>query len=465
MTFSYLDLINQTFDWPVYDFDMQDDRLLFHGLNLPEIVSQYGTPLRLSYVPKIGKQVRRSYSIFQEAMQKNGYDGDYTFCYCTKSSHFPFVLDEILKNNGHIETSSAFDMQLLEILREQGKISPEKYIICNGFKTDEYIKNIGAWIEQEHTNLFPVLDNLQELEQYYYHTKKPFNIGIRIAAEEEPNFEFYTSRLGIRHKDVIPFYNEQIQNNSQVNLKMLHFFINTGITDSAYYWSELDKCVTLYCELKKICPHLKYLDIGGGFPFPASLYMDYDYQYMADEIIMNIKKKCDQEGVAPPHIITEFGSFTVAESCATLYTVLQEKQQNDAEKWYMIDGSFITQLPDTWGTDQRYILLPLNKWKNSYQRINLGGLTCDSLDYYNSEVHQNQVFLPKIEQQDEPLLVGFFHTGAYQDALGGTGGKQHCLIPSPRHLLVKEDDEGKLKYELFREEQSARSMMKRLGYL
>ena len=73
-----------------------------------------------------------------------------------------------------------------------------------------------------------------------------FNIGIRIASEEEPKFEFYTSRLGIGYKNIVPFFNKQIKENSKVELKMLHFFINTGIRDNAYYWNELLKCLKVY---------------------------------------------------------------------------------------------------------------------------------------------------------------------------------------------------------------------------
>ena len=36
----------------------------------------------------------------------------------------------------------------------------------------------------------------------------------------------------------------------------------------------------------------------------------------------------------------------------------------------------------------------------------------------------------------EPLYVGFFHTGAYQDQISGYGGIKHCLIPSPKHVIV-----------------------------
>jgi arginine decarboxylase len=85
------------------------------------------------------------------------------------------------------------------------------------------------------------------------------------------------------------------------------------------------------------------------------------------------------------------------------------------------------------------------------------------MDYYNSEAHSSEVFLPKIEN-GEPLYIGFFHTGAYQDTLGGVGGLQHCLIPAPKHVLIDKDAKGKIKTRLFRDEQTSSSMLKILGY-
>ena len=50
-----------------------------------------------------------------------------------------------------------------------------------------------------------------------------------------------------------------------------------------------------------------------------------------------------------PNIFTEFGSFTVGESMAHIYSVIGDKRQNDRETWYMIDSSFITTLPGYMG--------------------------------------------------------------------------------------------------------------------
>jgi arginine decarboxylase len=396
-------------------------------------------------------------------MAKVDYNGDYTYCYCTKSSHFSFVLEEAIKNDIHIETSSAFDISIVEWLIEQGKINKETFIICNGFKRPQYIENIVNLLNRGFENTIPVLDNLFELEKFARGIRKKVKIGIRIASEEEPKFEFYTSRLGIRYNDILPFYMEKLKNNNKFELKMLHFFINTGIRDTAYYWNELSKCVNVYCELKKVCPELDSLNIGGGFPVKNSLSFDYDYEYMAEEIIAQIKNICNQNNVPEPDIFTEFGSFTVGESGAVLYSIIDQKQQNDRENWNMIDSSFMTTLPDTWAMNQRFILLAVNNWDQEYERVFLGGLTCDSMDYYNSEAHSNAIFLPKIKR-GEPQYIGLFHTGAYQESIGGYGGIQHCLIPAPKHIIIDRDETGEYYTKLFAKEQSYKAMMKILGY-
>jgi arginine decarboxylase len=459
----YIDLIEQTFDFPQDEFKVEDDELYFNNIPLMDLIKQYGTPLKISYLPKITSQIQKARRLFNVAMAKSDYDGEYHYCYCTKSSHFSFVLEEALKNDVHIETSSAFDIPILEYLNETGLFQKDNYIICNGFKRPQYIEGISNLINNGFENTIPILDNKFEIDEYDRNITRKCKIGIRIAAEEEPKFEFYTSRLGIRYNDIIPFYEEKIKNNPKFELKMLHFFINTGIKDSAYYWNELSKCVNLYCELRQICPQLTALNIGGGFPIKNSLSFDYDYEYMAEEIIAQIKGICKRSNTPDPDIFTEFGSFTVAESGATLYSIIDQKQQNDRELWNMIDSSFITTLPDTWAINQKFILLAINHWDREYERVFLGGLTCDSEDYYNAEAHTNAIFLPRL-MEEEPLYIGLFHTGAYQESLGGFGGIQHCLIPAPKHIIIGLDEDGEYYTKLFAKEQSHKSMLKILGY-
>ncbi|TQD40801.1 arginine decarboxylase [Haloflavibacter putidus] len=463
MNTKYIDLIEQTFDFPQEEFQLQDNQLRFHGIDLMRLIEEYGAPLKFTYLPKISENIQRAKKWFNQAIEKHDYPGKYHYCYCTKSSHFKHVLHEALNNDIHIETSSAFDIDIVENLKKQNKIANDTFVICNGFKRDQYIQNIARLLNNGHENCIPVIDNYEEIALLTKQVEKDFKIGIRIASEEEPKFEFYTSRLGIGYKNIVPFYEEQIKHNEQVELKMLHFFINTGIRDNAYYWNELQKCLRVYTRLKKICPTLDSLNIGGGFPIKNSLAFDYDYAYMADEVINQIKLFCEEEGVAPPHIFTEFGSFTVGESGGALYEILYQKQQNDREKWNMINSSFITTLPDSWAINKRFIMLPINRWNERYERVLLGGLTCDSDDYYNSEQHMNAIYLPRYDKE-KPLYIGFFNTGAYQETIGGFGGLQHCLIPAPKHILIQKNEDGSLQTQLFKEQQKSEDLLKILGY-
>ena len=463
MNTKYSDLINQTYYFPQEEFKLDKDNLQFHDIDLMKLVEQYGTPLKFTYLPQISKNIQKAKGYFRKAMEKNKYEGKYYYCYCTKSSHFEFIMNEAFKNDIHIETSSAFDIDIVERLIANGKINKNTFIICNGFKRDQYVTNIARLINGGYSKTIPIIDNYEELDLLQAEINGKFKIGIRIAAEEDPKFEFYTSRLGIGYKNIVPFYKKQIQDNKNLELKVLHFFINTGIMDNSYYWNELVKCIKVYVALKKECPTLDSLNIGGGFPIKNSLAFDYDYQYMIDEITNQIKIACEEADVDVPHIFTEFGSYTVGESGGAIYQVLYQKQQNDREKWNMIDSSFITTLPDTWAINKRFIMLPINRWGEKYERVFLGGLTCDSDDYYNSEQHTNAIYLP-VYNKNKPMHVGFFNCGAYQESISGYGGIKHCLIPNPQHILLSRDENGELVDELFAPQQTSEQMLKILGY-
>ncbi|CAO2652129.1 Nn.00g004120.m01.CDS01 [Neocucurbitaria sp. VM-36] len=461
---TYNDLIDHSFDFPTDEFRVERDELLFNDVPLMGQVKQYGTPLKITYLPKIGEHIQCATSMFKKAMKRYNYRANYTYCYCTKSSHFRFVLDEVLKHgNVHLETSSAFDISIVQMLYYSGKIDKSTYILCNGCKQPSYTQGITQLISQGF-NAIPILDSLDEIDAYGHIDVETVNVGIRIATDEAPNLPFQTSRLGIRYSDVNDLYQSKICCSPKFKLKMLHFFVNTGIKDTAYYWSELTLFIHKYCELHKICPDLDSIDIGGGLPIKHSLDDSYDYDGMIDQIINIIQKTCCRNNVPVPHLFTEFGSYTVGESGATIYKIIEKKTQNEREMWYMIDGSFITHIPDTWGIHQNFITLPLNNWNKPYQKALLGGLTCDSRDFYTGKTHSSDLYLPVFDQRTEDQYIALFHTGAYQEALGGYGGISHCLIPAPQHVVINRDEQGRLTSRLFAPEQDGENMMRILGY-
>ncbi len=462
---TYFQLINQTYDFPQEGFDLHQGNLTFYGISLKYLIEKYGTPFRLTYLPRIGDQIKKAKNLFNKAIKANGYKGEYHYCYCTKCCHFSHVIEKALDYNVHLETSSSFDIDIIRLLEEKGRIDKNTILIQNGHKTEDYLNKIVELIEDGYQNVIPVLDSKTELDRIYSKTKKDLTVGIRMAINEEPQSAYYTSRLGIRSAEIIDFYKNSIAKKKRVKLKMLHFFVDSGIKDNLYYWGEFRKALKLFAELKKICPTLDSINLGGGFPIRNNLGFEYDFKYMVNELVSNIKEVCVEEGIEEPDIYTEFGKYTVGESGAIIFSVLEQKQQNDSELWYLIDNSLMNTIPDAWSIFEKFILLPVNKWDNEYSRVSIGGISCDHSDYYNSEDLNQEIFLPVYDQhKEEPLYLGFFHTGAYQDAISGYGGIKHCLIPSPKQIIIDRDEKGNTIEHIYRDEQSVEQMLEILGY-
>ncbi len=463
---SYFDLIEQSYYFPQEGFDLRDDYLTFHGVSLKYLIEKYGTPFRFIYLPKIGDQVKKARNLFNRAIRNNNYNGTYNFCYCTKCNHFNHVISEALKHKVNLETSSAFDIDLIFKLHEEGKIDKERVILHNGYKTEDYLLRILKLIDGGFVNSIIILDSTSEyLKLIELSGDRKLKVGVRMAINEAPQSAYHTSRLGIRHTRLVDFVNKNIVDNPNITLKMLHFFVDSGIKDNIYYWGEFQKVMKLYVNLKQICPTLDSFNLGGGFPIRNHLGFEYDYEYMINEIVKNIKETCSSQGIHEPDIYTEFGRYTVGESGAIILEVLEQKKQNDTENWYIVNNSLMNTIPDAWSINEKFILLPINKWDNEYQRVNIGGISCDHSDYYNSEDLNQEVLLPKISKSDDtPLYIGFFHTGAYQDSISGYGGIKHCLIPSPKHVIIDRDEKGNIVDYVYRNEQSVEDMFKILGY-
>ena len=56
----YIDLIEQTFEFPQDEFSVVDNELNFHEVPLMDVIKQYGTPLKVTYLPKITSQIQRA---------------------------------------------------------------------------------------------------------------------------------------------------------------------------------------------------------------------------------------------------------------------------------------------------------------------------------------------------------------------------------------------------------------------
>ena len=60
MNTKYIDLIEQTFDFPQEEFKTINHKLFWHGINLMELAEKYGAPLKFTYLPKISENIQKA---------------------------------------------------------------------------------------------------------------------------------------------------------------------------------------------------------------------------------------------------------------------------------------------------------------------------------------------------------------------------------------------------------------------
>jgi arginine decarboxylase len=460
---TYLGYVQSSYAYLKPEFDIQNNELYFNGINTLELVQKFGTPLKITYLPKISDKINQVLGWFSSSISANSYKGKYHYCYCTKSSHFQFVLAQALKSRIGLETSSSYDVDIIKNLHSKNQISKEIDIICNGYKTKAYLENIVSLIELGFTDVINIFDSETEMKLFGEAVKTPINYGIRVKVQEKSIENAHESRFGINNDDIVPFVNKHLATNSNLSFKMLHFFVKTeGTRDSELFWNQLDLALETYCKLSRIFPTLDSLDIGGGLPAKFDLNKSIDHNDFVNKLLSRIKTKCNREGVREPDLFSEFGSFTVAEAGATFFEVIDQKHQRP-DTWNIINGSFITSLPDIWGVGQKFPLLALNGYSENIEKVILGGITCDSDDYYKTGKNNEDIYLPSYSMT-KPLYIGFFHTGAYQESVGGFGGIQHCILPTPKHIVIDKNQDGELEYKEFTSEQSSEQVLRILGY-
>ncbi|MFX5602680.1 hypothetical protein ABTD90_19220, partial [Acinetobacter baumannii] len=92
------------------------------------------------------------------------------------SSHFSFVVEEALKHDINLETSYAYDIEIINQLYKRRKITKDTFIVCNGFKQRNYTSRIAKLINSGFKNVIPVLDNKEELKAYKKSVKETFKL-------------------------------------------------------------------------------------------------------------------------------------------------------------------------------------------------------------------------------------------------------------------------------------------------
>lgn len=422
----------EDFNTQYFTFNKDGDLNIKEGHNIYNVrylAEKFGTSLQILMPFIIEERLEDLMDLADNVIKKIKYQGKFFYHYPMKVNQNREVVMSIVGEGAHLETSSYNDLWLIKRMLEQDKFNPDIRILCSGPKNDAYINLIDD-LQHKGVKVFPLIEGPSELKTLQ-HSK--FNVGIRLdmPVKAGSHWNKQLDRFGFSAKEIYamgPFK----------NLRILHYHIGSQIEKPMDILTPIKYALSVYFKLKKTNPSLDTLDIGGGMPIPYTRTKGYTVDKLMSKIFEFVKAESDKMGVPHPNIICEWGRYVVAPAQITVFKVIDtkviNKKKNDAKKWYVIDGSFMNDLCDTWGIDQKWAVAPVsNNNEDTMTDVWLAGSTCDSDDVYRGV--DGSVTLPDHTEatNSDPMYIAVFDTGAYQDALS----MNHCLISRPTRIIVE----------------------------
>ncbi len=136
------------------------------------------------------------------------------------------------------------------------------------------------------------------------------------------------------------------------------------------------------------------------------------------------------------------------------------KLQNKIQERYLVNFSAFQSLPDFWGLQQHFPMMPIHKLDSEPTNpATIWDITCDS----DGEIPFNNnlpLYLHDIDVTKEEYFIAFFLTGAYQEVLG----MRHNLFTHPTEVVVEFDKKGKYQLKNLIESQTIMDVLEDIDY-
>lgn len=409
----------------------KDDELVVHEgnyqYNIYDLVQKFGSPLEIAFPFIVEKRYLDLVQTFNFHIKDQGYKGRFFYHYPMKvNQNKEFVLP-LISEGANLETSSYNELWLVRKLWEQDQFRSRIRVICNGPKTEKYLGLIQE-LKEKGLIIIPIIEDQYEFEAL---RKYKGDVGIRMKMEikAKSHWNKKNDRYGLAPEEIYELGKIR-------NLKILHYHLGSQTMSQEGIIEAVRKATGVYSRIKKDNPTLDTLNIGGGMAVPYEKKKHYKTNTVVKRIITTISKVCAKNEVQHPNIICEWGRYMMAPAQITLFKVLCEKpiQNASAKNWYIINGSFITDLIDTWTTHQKWHIVPVNNMRSErLTRVWLAGSSCDSDDRYTAG--GSYILLPRLDELENGYsqCIALLDSGAYQDSLAS----HHCLLSSPAKIIAQ----------------------------
>lgn len=300
-------------------------------VSLPEIVKglrERGTqlPVLVRFGDLLRWRIDELNEGFHSAIREGKYQGVYRGVYPIKVNQQQEVIEEITRygRKYHYGLEAGSKPELIAALAYMH--DPEAYIVCNGYKDEEFI-DLALNAQKMGLQVILVLEMPSELALILERSKKmgvrpTLGVRFRLSAESAGYWSGSggdASVFGLNISQLMGVVDQLREQGMLDCLRMLHYHQGSQIPNIRAIRQAVTEATRVYCGLVQEGARMGILDLGGGlaisydgFKGATSASSNYGTKEYCADVIEAITEVTAEAGVPHPDIITESGRAVVA---------------------------------------------------------------------------------------------------------------------------------------------------------
>jgi arginine decarboxylase len=295
------------------------------------------TPVVVRFSGILAHRLKRLHDVFAQAIAENEYRNRYAAVFPIKVNQQRLVVEEVYrygKDYGFgLEVGSKPELLAVMAMTED---SPDRLIVCNGFKDSSYIEAVILATKLGRT-IIPVVENFAELDLILRHAAahgvRP-RMGVRVKLASEGSGRWRESagdrsKFGLFVTEILEMLKVLRERDMLDCLQLVHCHPGSQLQDIRRVKEAINELAHVYAELKQLGAGLQYIDVGGGLGvdydgsasnFPSS--MNYTLVEYANDVVYRIASVCNARNIEHPMIVSESGRAIAAHHSVLIFDVL-----------------------------------------------------------------------------------------------------------------------------------------------
>ncbi|HYM36514.1 MAG TPA: biosynthetic arginine decarboxylase, partial [Steroidobacteraceae bacterium] len=294
-------------------------------------------PVVIRFGDILKHRLTRLHEAFSQAIAENEYRNRYCAVFPIKVNQQRLVVEEVYRCGKEfgfgLEAGSKPELLAVMALTEG---APERMIVCNGFKDDDYIEAVILATKLGRT-IIPVVEKFDELHLILkyaakYQVRPLIGVRVKLASEGAGRWRDSAgekSKFGLFINEILELVEVLKQHNMIDCLKLVHCHPGSQLQDIRRVKDAINELAHVYAELKLLGAGLQYIDIGGGlgvdYDGSGTNYdssMNYTINEYASDVVYRIASVCNAREIEHPMIVSESGRATAAHHSVLLFNVL-----------------------------------------------------------------------------------------------------------------------------------------------